>query len=454
MMSDSDKSQKLKLTAFWHPPGMHAAGWRMPGAIKGTEVRFEHYLHVVRALERGKMDAIFFQDSVSMGRNAADLIEKGDPAVQTVLTVARIEPMTLLAALAVVTSRLGLIATGTTTYNEPFNIARKYASIDLLSGGRAGWNLVTSVFDDEAQNFGSDSLMDHEKRYERAGEFFDVVAGLWDSWDEGAPVEDKENGVYFDMKKVHVLNHRGTFFKVRGPLNAARSPQGRPIVTQAGSSDSGMELAARTADCVFTIQTSLEEARKFYQDVKGRMVKYGRHPDELKILPGFVPIVGRTESEAKEHYLQLQSLIPDARAIMAINWLAGGLNLNDYPLDGPLPDLPPTNSALSMQKRLIDLARKENLSIRQVGRRFAESYGHRIVWGTPQMIADAMQEWKEQGVCDGFMIMPPYFPRGVDDFVDLVIPELQRREIFRTEYEGETLRENLGLPFPKSRYST
>jgi FMN-dependent oxidoreductase (nitrilotriacetate monooxygenase family) len=447
-----EKSHKLKLCAFWHPPGIHSGGWRMPGAIKGTEVGFEHYVRIVHAVERGKMDAIFFQDSVSMGRNAATLIEKGDTAVQTANQVARIEPMTLLSALAAVTTRVGLIATGTTTFNEPYNIARKYASIDLLSGGRAGWNLVTSVFDDEAQNFGSEHLMDHEERYRRASEFYDIVAGLWDSWDEGALVEDKESGTYFDMQKVHVLNHSSTHFKVRGPLNVARSPQGRPIVAQAGSSEVGMRLAARTADCVFTAQTSLKACQTFYRNLKSQMGDFGRNPDDLKILPGILPIVGRTESEAKEHYLELQSLIPDSRAIEAISFLAGGLNLNNYPLDGPLPELPPTNAARTLQQQMIETARKENLSIRQVGRRFAESRGHRLVWGTPEMIADAMQEWNEKEACDGFMIMLPYYPRGVNDFVDLVIPELQRRKIFRTEYEGKTLRENLGVPFPKSRY--
>jgi FMN-dependent oxidoreductase (nitrilotriacetate monooxygenase family) len=443
--------RQLNLAAFWYPPGAHSAGWRMPGALKGTEINFEHYVRVAQLAESGKMDMLFFQDSAAMGRT--DLLVRGDPAAGRFTGVARIEPMTLLAALAAVTKHIGLVATGTTTYNEPFHIARRFLSIDHISGGRAGWNLVTSQAEDEAQNFGFDKHMDHSTRYVRASEFYDVVEGLWDSWEDGGVIEDKDTGMYYDAAKVHVLNHKGEYFKVRGPLNVPRSPQGRPIIAQAGSSEPGMELAARTANCVFTAQTTLADGQAFYRDLKGRMAKYGRDPSHLRILPGFVPVVGRTEDEAREHYEQLSSRVTDEQAIQAISRLAGGLNLADYPIDGPLPELPPSNAAVARQKMLIDLARSENLSIRELGRRFAGGQGHRLVWGTPQKLADEMQEWLEAEACDGFCVLFPYFPRGIEDFVQLVIPELQKRGIFRTEYTGKTLRENLGIPIPGNRYA-
>jgi len=446
----SQAKRQLNLAAFWYPPGAHSAGWRMPGALKGTEITFQHYVHVAQLAEKGKMDTLFFQDSAAMGR--ADLLVRGDPNAGRFTAVARIEPMTLLPALATMTSHIGLIATGTTTYNEPYHLARRFLSIDHLSGGRAGWNLVTSQAEDEAQNFGLDKHVGHTDRYARAEEFHDVVVGLWDSWEDGGVIEDKATGMYFDASKVHVLNHKGQHFKVRGPLNVPRSPQGRPVIAQAGSSEPGMELAARTAECVFTAQTSIASGQAFYRELKGRLAKYGRNPSDLRIMPGFVPVVRRTEAEAKEHYLELQSLVTDQQAIQAISRLAGGLDLTKFPIDGPLPELPPSNAAVARQKMLIDLARRENLSIRQVGRRFAEGQGHRIVWGTPQMLADDMQQWLEAEACDGFCMLFPYFPRGIEDFVNLVIPELQKRGIFRKEYAGKTLRENLGISIPVNRY--
>ncbi len=446
-----DTRRQMNLAAFWLPPGAHNAGWLMPNAAKGTENTFEHYKHVAQLAEAGKMDALFFQDTVAMGRT--DLLVRGDPNAGRFTHAARIEPMSLLPALAVVTSRLGLISTGTTTYNEPYHLARRFLSIDNLSGGRAGWNLVTSQNEDEAQNFGLDTHVDHASRYERAEEFYDVVVGLWDSWEDGSIIEDKSTGMYFDASKVHVLDHVGKHFKVRGPLNVPRSPQGRPVIAQAGSSGPGMELAARTAECVFTAQRSIGEGQAYYCEIKGKMAKYGRDPNDMRVLPGLVPVVGRTESEARKHYLELQSLISDEQATTMLNRLTGGVDVTKYPLDGPLPDLPPSNSALSRQRIMVELARRENLSIRQLGRRFAEGKGHRVVWGSPQMIADDMQSWFEAGACDGFCIMFPYYPRGVEDFVQLVIPELQRRGLFRTEYAGPTLRENMGISMPENRYA-
>jgi N-acetyl-S-(2-succino)cysteine monooxygenase len=438
--------RQLKLASFYFPPGAHQFAWRLPGAIGESDMDFRHYVHMAKTAERGKLDTIFFQDTAAVTRSAA--IIKRDPAVGFSSRSVRLEPMTVLPALAAVTKHIGLIATGTTTYNEPYHIARKFATIDHISGGRAGWNLVTSQNEDEAGNFGRDSHLDHELRYKRAVEFYEVVIGLWDSWEEDAILRDKQSGVYFDADKVHPLNHRGEHFAVRGPLNVARSPQGRPVIAQAGSSDTGRELAARTAEVVFTAQTTLPDAQAFYADVKGRMAHYGRSADDMKIMPGFVPLVGRTTSEAEELFDRVQSLITDDAAVAAISRLAGGIDLTKCDYDAPLPDLPPSNAAKARQKMLVDLARRENLTLRQVARHFARGDGHRLVWGRPSDVADQMEEWLLNDGCDGFCLLWPYMPKPIDDFVNLVVPELQRRGIFRTEYEGRTLRENLGLRFP------
>jgi FMN-dependent oxidoreductase (nitrilotriacetate monooxygenase family) len=436
----------MKLAMMWFAPGSHGAGWRMPGAARSTVTNFDTYVEVARKCEEAKLDALFFADGNAI--QPTPLIEKRDKAAEKFYRAAIIEAMSVIPALAAVTSKLGLIATGTTTYNEPYTIARRFATIDLISKGRAGWNLVTSQHENEAQNFGFEKHMEHDERYVRAEEFFDVVTGLWNSWDTDALLQDKENARYFDVEKVHVLNHKGKYFNVKGPLNVPRSPQGRPIIVQAGSSGPGRNLAARIADLVFSANSTIEESKAFTDDLKARAVACGRSADAIKLMPGFMPIIGRTEAEAKEHYLQLQSLITDEQALIAISRFAGGVDLSQYPLDGPLPELPTVNGAQTRQQIMIETARRENLSIRQIGRRFAESLGHNLVWGTPAQVADIMEEWFSQGACDGFCILPPYFPRGVDDFTGLVVPELQRRGLFRTEYEGRTLRENLGLPAP------
>jgi FMN-dependent oxidoreductase (nitrilotriacetate monooxygenase family) len=422
----------------------------MPEAIKGTETTFEIYRDVTLRAERAKMDAMFFADTACVP--TVDLIEKGDPTAGMFPQIRNIEPMSLLPALAAVTKNIGLIATGTTTYNDPYTIARRFSALDQISGGRGGWNVVTSQFAAEAQNFGFDSHMEHDERYKRAGEFFDVTVGLWDGWTADAVMEDKEAAMYFDTSKVRVLNHKGEYFKVRGPLNQARSPQGRPIIAQAGASGPGRKLAARIGDLVFSAQSELAEAKIFYDDIKSLAGSFGRSPQDLKVLPGIMPIIGKTESEAKEHYLRLQSLITDDQALRALHRLSGGLDLAKYPLDGPLPELPRTNDAQARQQRLIDIAKRDNLSIRQVGRLFAESRSHHLVWGTPEKIADDMQHWFETVACDGFCIIFPYYPRGVTDFLETVVPELQRRGVFRTEYRGKTLRENLGLRMPHSQF--
>jgi FMN-dependent oxidoreductase (nitrilotriacetate monooxygenase family) len=360
--------------------------------------------------------------------------------------------MSWLPALAALTTRIGLIATGTTTYNEPYHIARRFATIDQISGGRGGWNLVTSQTEAEAQNFGHDIHMEHDARYERAEEFFDVVAGLWDSWADGACIYDKRTAQCFDPTKVRLLSHSGKHFKVRGPLNVLRSPQGRPIVVQAGASGPGKGLAARVADCVFTAQSELTDGKAFYDEVKSQAAKFGREPDEIRIMPGIVPILGRTDEEAQELRAELLANITDDQAMRSMYRIAGGLDLRQFPLNGPFPELPLSNGAQGRQKLLIEMARRENLSLIQAGRRFAESQAHHIVCGGPKTVADLMQNWFELGACDGFALMPSYFPRGVRDITEQLVPELQRRGLFRTEYEGRTLRDNLGLSRPRSQF--
>lgn len=442
----------MHLAAFLFTPGSHSAGWRHPDAIPECDMDFAQYVRIAQAAERGKLDTIFFQDTVAV--NGSGALDGKARARPTLARQAYLEPTTLLAALAAVTKHVGLIATATTTYNEPYNIARRFASIDHISGGRAGWNLVTSQIEDEAGNFGADHHMLHATRYERAEEFYDVVVGLWDSYEDGALLRDKATGQYIDPTKLHWLDHRGKHFSVRGPLNIARCPQGRPIVSQAGSSDAGMELAARTADLVFTAQSDIGEALSFTRDLKARAARHGRDPQHIKVMPGLMTVVGRSEEEAQTKYRTLQGLISDVDAMRLLARLCGDLDIHSFPPDAPLPELPPSNAAKARQKHLMDKARRENLSIIQVARYLGTSLGHQLLVGTPARIADTMQEWVEAGACDGFTLMFPFYPTPLEDVVDLVVPELQRRGLFRTEYPGTTLRETLGLPVPPNRFDS
>lgn len=356
--------------------------------------------------------------------------------------------------MSAVTKNIGLIATASTSYSDPFNLARQFSSLDHLSGGRAGWNLVTSSDPDAAFNFGHETHILHADRYDRAEEFADVVLGLWDSWEDDAFPRDREAGIYFDKNKLHILDHKGKHFKVRGPLNTPRTPQGHPVVVQAGASEPGKELAARTAEAIFAAQITLEEAVGFYADVKGRMAKYGRDQGELKIMPGIFPVVAPSQAEAEDKFAQLQDLIQPIVGLNMLAGLSGGLDLSQYDIDGPLPDaVPETNAGKSRQSLLLDLARRENLTIRQLYLRIAGARGHWQVVGTPQHIADQLEERFEARGADGFNVMAPIMPGGLKDFIDLVVPELRRRGLFRTEYEGTTLRENLGLKRPANRFA-
>ncbi len=441
-MVSNGKGRQMRLGAFLMTPGHHVAAWRFPDAAASEVLSFGFYKKIAQIAERGKFDMLFLADGYAVS-------EKYPEAVAQTVTV-RPEPITLLSALSAVTEHVGLAATVSTTYNEPFHVARKFASLDHLSGGRAAWNVVTSANPAEALNFNKDDHLLHTLRYERAEEFLNVVTGLWDSWEDDAFVYDKRNAVFADRSKLHTLNHKGEWFSVRGPLNVARPVQGHPVVIQAGSSEPGKELAARTAEVIFTAWQTLAEAQAFYSDVKGRLANYGRSPDDLKIMPGVFPIIGRTEEEAEEKKALLEELIPLEAGVSLLSNLIS-FDLSPYPVDGPLPDLPELeqiNGGKSRFTLLKDLAEREGLTIRKLYQRVAGARGHREIKGTPVQIADQLQEWFEQGTADGFNIMPPYLPGGLEDFVDLVVPELQRRGLFRTEYTGRTLRENLGLRRP------
>jgi FMN-dependent oxidoreductase (nitrilotriacetate monooxygenase family) len=368
--------------------------------------------------------------------------------------VVKFEPMTVLSALAAVTKHLGLVATSTTTYNEPYTLARQFASLDQISGGRAGWNLVTSNNEGDALNYSREEHLAHGDRYERAIEFAEVVNGLWDSWDPDAFIRDKESGISFDPAKMHVLNHKGKHFQVKGPLNVACSPQGRPVLVQAGASGTGRDVAARLAELVFTAQTTFEQAREFYGDVMARLPRFGRTPAEVKVMPGMYPVVAPTESEAKEKFDFLQSLIHPSVGLAVLEHTIGVHGLEKYPLHGPVPEMGDTNGPLSRQRLLLEAARRDNLTLWELCLLNAGPRGHLLAIGTPSQVADVMEHWFKNGAADGFNVMPAWLPGSLTDFVDLVIPELQRRGLFRTEYEGMTLRENLGLPRPVSRYAT
>ncbi|MHB0766140.1 LLM class flavin-dependent oxidoreductase [Stutzerimonas sp. NM35] len=439
--------RQLSLNAFLMATGHHIAAWRHPDVPTGAEVDFKEYLKVARLAEAAKFDAVFVADGVAVNFGSGSLEAAARNARASFL-----EPFTLLSALAAVTERIGLIGTVSTSFNEPYHLARKFASLDWISKGRAGWNQVTSNTLAEAQNFNRDEHLEHALRYERAGEFLDVVKGLWDSWEDDAFVHDKASGQFFAPAKLHPLNHQGKHFQVKGPLNVARSPQGYPVLVQAGSSEAGKEIAARTAEAIFTAHQSLESAQAFYADVKARLAKYGRRPEELKILPGILAIVGRTEEEAQAKYQQLQELIHPQVGLSLLSGMIGA-DLSGYDLDGPVPqDLPETNGGKSRQALLLDVAERENLSIRELYLRIAGARGHWTVVGTPTQIADQIQLWFENGAADGFNVMPPWLPGGLEDFIELVVPELRRRGLFRSEYAGTTLREHFGLARPDNQY--
>jgi FMN-dependent oxidoreductase (nitrilotriacetate monooxygenase family) len=436
--------RRMKLGASIYPVGYHVAGWRYPGAQVDGGISLQHHVELAQMAERGRFDFVFLAD-------AAVVWDQNMEAVARTAWSTRFEPITLLSALAMVTRHVGLVATVSTTYNEPFTVARKLASLDHISGGRAGWNLVTSAAAAESRNFNLDQHLGHGDRYHRAKEFAEVVTGLWNGWDDDAFVHDQESGIYFDPAKVEVLNHKGKYFSVQGPLNIPRSPQGHPVMIQAGLSDDGRELAAETAEVLFTALPDLADAQKFYADVKGRMPKYGRAPEGLSIMPGVVTIVGRTRAEAEAQRERLKVLTHPIPGLAFLSGLIGAPDLSKYQLDGPLPEMPETNGPKGRQRLLVEVARREGLTIRDLYLNIALTSGHRLVLGTPEEVADQLEDWFVHEGCDGYNVAPPYLPGAFDDFVTLVVPELQRRGLVRQEYEGTTLRDHLGLPRPSAQ---
>jgi FMN-dependent oxidoreductase (nitrilotriacetate monooxygenase family) len=437
------RSKQLKLGAFMRPVSIHTGAWRYPGALPDANFNFPAMKQFVQKLEQGKFDAFFMADHLALLNMPIDALKRSH-------TVTSFEPFTLLSALASVTEHIGLTATASTTYDEPFHIARRFASLDHISGGRAGWNIVTTANPDAALNFGLEEELEHDERYARAREFYDVVTGLWDSFADDAFVRDVESGIYFDPNKLHVLGHKGKYLSVRGPLNIARPLQGYPVIVQAGASEAGRQLAAETAEVVFAPASNLESGKLLFADIKGRAQAIGRDPDSIKILPGVLVIVGNTVEEAIAKRAHLDSLVHYDSGIGSLN-SALGYDVSGFDPDGPLPAIPQTNASQSARDRVVALAQREHLTIRQLAQRIG-SYGGLAFVGTPQTIADEMEQWLTEEGSDGFNIMFPFVPEGLHDFVDKVVPELQQRGIFRQEYEGKTLRENLGLARPANRF--
>lgn len=431
-------TRTLHLNAFLMGVGHHEAAWRHPRTSEHEVLDVAHFVRLGQIAERGKLDSVFFADGLAVGPN----IRRNTQAI--------FEPITLLSAIAGGTSKVGLIATASTGYNHPYTLARAFASLEHISGGRAGWNIVTSGQEQEALNFGYDSIPDHAGRYRRAQEFVDVVNRLWDSWEDDAVVLDVDNAIFADPERVHPINHVGEAFRVRGPLNSPRSPQGRPVLVQAGSSEDGKDLAARYAEVVFTAQRTIAEGQDFYRDLKRRLPRYGRGAEVLQILPGIVPFIGSTEKEARDLEREFTDLIsPDYALGQLSNFF--NVDLTGLPLDSRLPPLPPESEIQGHKSRstlVRQLAASEDLTIRELIGRLGGGRGHRTITGTPEQIADDLIAWVDAGAADGFNVMPPYLPGGLEDFVDHVVPILQARGRFRDDYTASTLRGHYGIELP------
>jgi N-acetyl-S-(2-succino)cysteine monooxygenase len=430
--------RQMHLGVFVLGTGNHSAGWRIDGAF-ASSCSVPVMQSIASIAERGKFDLFFISDSAVM--------DAGDhPSFLN-----RFEPMTLLAALGMVTRHIGLGATVSTSFNEPFNVARAFSSLDHLSGGRAAWNVVTSSNKAAALNF-SKELYEHDLRYEIATEFVDVVRGLWDCWDDGAIVPDRATGTFLDKSKVRPLEHKGRFFNVKGPLNMERCPQGQPVIIQAGGSPPGQELSARSADLVFSVVNGEPtSAKAAYDSLKARVIKHGRRPEHVPILPGVMPIIGETDAQAKEQLDRLQSWLTPTNALTLVSQRLG-YDIAGYPLDGPIPDFAQkTDRGQAFSNTLLEMARREKMTLRDLYNITAAARGHWVIYGTPKRIADIFEEWFAAERADGFVVMPAYFPGAFDDFVNLVVPELQRRGLYRKEYAGPTLRDHLGLTRPPAR---
>jgi FMN-dependent oxidoreductase (nitrilotriacetate monooxygenase family) len=434
------RNRQLILNAFFMRYGHHPAAWRHASSTANGRPDLAYWQDAAKLAERAKFHAFFLADFI--GRSGDDLVQ----ASRTGVTF-QFEPFTLISAIAAVTKNIGLVATVNTNFTEPYNVARQFASLDHISGGRAGWNVVSSLSPHTAHNFGIRDPLAHDQRYERADEFLELTKKLWDSWDDDTwDHPDRESGVFFDPASAHPVKHEGKYFRSEGLLDVPRPIQGYPVIVQAGNSDVGREFLARVGEITYCSAQSLEIAQQFYADVKGRMAKYGRDPDDLKITPGLSVVVADTDAEAQDKFDALQNLIDFSHGVN-IN----GVDVTGYPLDGPLPDLPEGPNGKGRFRQMVELARRENLTIRQLVLRFSVSRGHVQVVGSVKTVADTIEQWFLERGADGFNVVPPLLLGGFEDFVRLVVPELQRRGIFRTEYEGATFRENLGLPTPARR---
>ncbi|MFG1381027.1 LLM class flavin-dependent oxidoreductase [Xanthobacter versatilis] len=443
---ETSPGRQLVLNLFIYPGGHHEAGWRYPGASPERLLDITYYQDLARSAEAAKLDAVFFAD--------------GPAQVDNIRFASRfrIEPLTWLAAIAAATTHIGLIGTASTTYYEPYNLARLYASLDHLSGGRAGWNIVTTAVPQASGNFGLAETPSHAERYARAAEFVDVVTKLWDSWEDDALVADPISGVFADDAKIHPIEHVGRHFRVKGALNTPRSPQGRPVYVQAGSSDDGRSFAARYAEAIFTAHQTVESAQGFYADIKKQVASLGRNPDHVKILPGISPYIGSTEAEAKRLYDEVNDLIQPAYSITQLKQITG-VDFTGHPLDGVVSldafaDAGPARTVASRFQLVVDIVKREKPTLRQLIDRLAGARGHYVVVGTPEKIADEIQLWFEKGAADGFNVMPPWFRGGFDLFTSQVVPILRKRGLFRSQYSGKTLREHYGLPRPESLYAS
>ncbi|KAK7416068.1 hypothetical protein QQZ08_012123 [Neonectria magnoliae] len=437
-------SKSLHLTAFMRPVSLHTGAWRYPGSYPDANFNLAHLKTFIQTLEEAKFDAFFMADHLAVLNMPTEALKRSH-------TVTSFEPFTLLSALSVVTSKIGLAATASTTYDEPYHIARRFASLDHLSNGRAAWNIVTTGNPESSKNFGRDEHLEHSERYKRAREFYDVVTGLWDSFADDAFIRDRESGIYFDPEKLHVLDHKGDALKVRGPLNIARPVQGWPVIVQAGQSEPGRQLAAETAEAVFCSPRDLESAKALYADIKDRATAVGRDRNHLKILPAALIVIGDTVQDAQAKRLKLDSLVHYDSAIASLS-VALGSDASGFDPDSPLPEnIPDTNASKSGRAGVLKLAEDEGLTVRQLAQRYGGYSGLAFV-GTPETVAEAMNTWLVEEAADGFTVVFPFLPQGLDDVAHRLVPELQRRGIFRRDYEGTTLREHLGLPRPKNQF--
>jgi FMN-dependent oxidoreductase (nitrilotriacetate monooxygenase family) len=440
------RRRQLILNVFFQRFGHHPEAWRHRGNRSHSgRPDLAFWSKLAQLAEAAKFDTFFLADFI--GRSGEDLASQEGRGGSY-----QFEPMTMLSALAVQTRHIGLVATVNTNFAQPYNVARQFTSLDHISGGRAGWNIVSSYGDAPAKNFGLTDPPSHAERYERAAEFVALTKAYWDSWeDEAFDHPDREAGRFFDRRDAHPVVHQGKHFRSEGLLDFPRPLQGYPVLVQAGNSETGREFAAEVAEMTYCSAQTLSDAQAYYADVKGRMSKYGREPDELKISPGLSVVVGETDSEAKERFHELQELIDFSRGVVL-----GGTDLTGYDLDGPLPELPEVENGKGRFRQLVALARRENLTIRQLVYRFSTSRGHLQLHGSVKTIVDTMQEWFEQDGADGFNVVPPLPPLAEGSFVSFaekVVPELQRRGIFRRAYEGKTFRENLDLARPRTRSS-